>query len=52
MLNSSDEIQTDILMRLSAFFYFGRSRALLFVSGLLFVAVSARAETKIRALTK
>src|SRR5207244_11083669 len=39
-------------MRLSAFFYFNRSRALLFVFGLFFVAVSAHAETKIHALTK
>src|SRR5437868_1841949 len=40
------------LMRWSAFFYFNRSQALLFVFGLLFVAVSANGETKIHALTK
>ena len=39
-------------MKLSAFFYFDRSRALLLVFGLLFVAVSADAETKIHALTE
>src|SRR6184192_4455033 len=46
----SEQLRT--LMRLSAFFYFNRSRALLFVFGLFFVAVSAHAETKIHALTK
>jgi DNA-binding beta-propeller fold protein YncE len=51
MINKKSE-QLRTLIRLSAFFYFNRSRALLFVLGLLFVAVSAHAETKIRALTK
>src|SRR5439155_23350738 len=49
MINKTSEpLRT--LMRLSAFFYFNRSRALLFL--LLFVAVSAYAETNIHALTK
>src|SRR6266498_1189186 len=50
MINKTSK-QLRTLMRLSAFFYFNRSRALLFVFGLLFVAVSARAQTKIRSLT-
>src|SRR5205807_10221733 len=51
MINKkSEELRT--LMRLLAFFYFNRSRALLFVFGLFFVAVSAHAETKIHALSK
>jgi DNA-binding beta-propeller fold protein YncE len=50
MLNSSDEIQTDSLIKLPAF-YCSRSRALLFVLALLFAAVSVRAQTKIRSLT-
>ena len=45
MLNSSDEIQTDILIKLSAFSNFGRSLALLFVSALLFAADSLRAQS-------
>src|SRR5213080_2367322 len=49
MINKTSE---QLLMKLSAFYYFGCSRALLFVFGLLFVAVSAHAETKIHALTK
>ena len=51
MINKTSE-QLRTLMRLSAFFYFDRIRALLCVSGLLLVAVSAHAETKIHALTK
>ena len=51
MINKTSE-QLRTLMKLSAFSYFHRSRALLFVLGLLFVAVSAHAETKIHALTK
>src|SRR5947208_13914426 len=51
MINKKSE-QLRTLMRLSAFFYFNRSQALLFVLGLFFVAVSAYAETKIHALTK
>src|SRR6266545_563291 len=51
MINKTSK-QLRTLMRLSAFFYFNRSRALLFVFGLLFVAVSEHAETKIHALTK
>src|SRR5438105_6568541 len=51
MINKKSE-QLRTLMRLLAFFYFNRSRALLFVFGLFFVAVSAHAETKIHALTK
>ena len=51
MLNSSDEIQTDILIKLSAFSNFGRSLALLFVLALLFATVSVRAQTEIRSLT-
>jgi DNA-binding beta-propeller fold protein YncE len=50
MVNSSDEIQTGTLIKLPAFFYSNRSRALLFVSALLFATVSARAETEIRSL--
>lgn len=52
MLNSSDEIQTDILIKLSAFLNFGRSLAFLFVSALLFAAGSLRAETEIHSLTE
>src|SRR5207237_5231836 len=51
MINKKSE-QLRTLMRLLAFFYFNRSRALLFVLGLFFVVVSAHAETKIHALTK
>src|SRR6266576_6660432 len=51
MINKTSK-QLRTLMKLSAFFYFDRSRALLFVFGLLFVVVSAHAETKIHALTK
>src|SRR5204862_3181971 len=51
MANSSDEIQLRTLIKLSAFFYFSRSRALLFVLALLFAAASTRAQTKIRSLT-
>src|SRR5437667_4341729 len=51
MINKTSE-QLRTLMRLLAFFYFNRSRALLFVFGLLFVAVSAHAETKSHTLTK
>jgi hypothetical protein len=51
MLNSSDEIQTDTLIKLPAFSYSSRSRALLFVLALLFATVSARAQTEIRSLT-
>jgi len=51
MINKTSE-QLRTLMKLSAFFYFDRSRALLLVFGLLFVAVSAHAEIKIHALTK
>jgi DNA-binding beta-propeller fold protein YncE len=51
MLNSSDEIQTDTLIKLPAFSYSSRSRALLFVLALLFAAVSVRAQTEIRSLT-
>jgi hypothetical protein len=36
MVNSSDEIQTVTLIKLPAFFYSSRSRALLFVLALLF----------------
>src|SRR5213080_5326354 len=49
MINKTSE---QLLMKLSAFYYFGCSRALLFVFGLLFVAVSAHADKKIHALTK
>src|SRR5216110_2090798 len=50
MINkTSEHLRT--LMKSSAFFL-NRSRALLFVFGLLFVAVSAHAETKIHTLTK
>src|SRR5947207_14784614 len=49
MINKTSE---QLLMKLSAFCYFHRIRALLFVFGLLFVTVSAHAETKIHALTK
>ena len=52
MLNSSDEIQTDILIKLSAFSNFGRSLAFLFVSTLLFAAGSLRAEREIHSLTE
>src|SRR6059058_1269751 len=51
MINKKSE-QLRTLMRLSAFFYFNRSRALILVLGLFFVAVSSHAETKIHALTK
>src|SRR5437660_11728013 len=51
MINKKSE-QLRTLMRLLAFFYFNRSRALLFGFGLFFVAVCAHAETKIHALTK
>src|SRR5256886_1798184 len=51
MINKTSEYLCT-LMKLSAVFYFNRSRALLFVFGLLFVAVSAHAQTKIHALTK
>ena len=51
MLNSSDEIQTDTLIKLPAFSNFGRSLALLFVLALLFATVSVRAQTEIRSLT-
>ena len=51
MLNSSDEIQTGTLIKLSAFSNFGRSLALLFGSALLFAAGSLRAETEIHSLT-
>src|SRR5213080_1887612 len=51
MINKTSE-QLRTVMRLLAFFYFNRSRALLFVFGLLFVTVSAHAETKIHTLTK
>src|SRR5213080_1597715 len=50
MINKTSE-QLRTLMKSSAFFL-NRSRALLFVLALLFVAVSAHAETKIHALTK
>src|SRR5436309_15157874 len=50
MINKTTE-QLRTLMKSSAFFL-NRSRALLFVFGLLFVAVSAHAETKIHTLTK
>src|SRR5213080_285432 len=51
MINKTSE-QLRTVMRLLAFFLLNRSRALLFVLALLFVAVSAHAETKIHALTK
>jgi DNA-binding beta-propeller fold protein YncE len=51
MLNSSDEIQTDSLIKLPAFFYSSRSRELLFVLALFFATVSVRAQTEIRSLT-
>src|SRR5215831_18947205 len=51
MINKTSE-QLSTLMKLSAISYFDRSWALLLVLGLLFVAVSAHAETKIHALTK
>jgi hypothetical protein len=51
MINKTSE-QLCTLIGLLAFFYFDRIRALLCVSGLLLVAVSAHAETKIHALTK
>src|SRR5207248_5442448 len=51
MINKTSE-QLRTVMRLLAFFYFNRSRALLFVFGLLFVTVSPHAETKIDTLTK
>src|SRR5438046_8772106 len=51
MINKTSE-QLRTVMRLLAFFYFNHSRALLFVFGLLFVTVSAHAETKIHTLTK
>ena len=51
MLNSSDEIQTDTLIKLPAFSNFGRSLALLFVLALLFATVSVRAQTEIHSLT-
>src|SRR5438093_8119236 len=51
MINKTSE-QLRTVMRLLAIFYFDRSRALLVVFGLLFVAVSLHAETKIHALTK
>ena len=51
MLNSSDEIQTDTLIKSPAFFYSSRSHALLFVLALLFATVSVGAQTKIRSLT-
>src|SRR5882672_9500936 len=50
MINKTSE-QLRTLMKSSAFFL-NRGRALLFVFALLFVAVSAHAETKIHALTK
>jgi DNA-binding beta-propeller fold protein YncE len=53
MANGSDEIQIGSLIKSSSFFYyFSRSRALLFASALLFAAVCARAQTKIHALTE
>jgi len=51
MLNSSDEIQTDSLIKLPAFFNSSHSRELLFVLALLFATVSVRAQTEIRSLT-
>ncbi|SRR6266545_1972786 len=51
MLNSSDEIQTDTLIKLPAFFYSSRSGALVFVLALLFATLSVRAQTEIRSLT-
>src|SRR5439155_8815866 len=51
MINKTSE-QLRALMILSPFLNFTRSRALLVVFGLLFVSVSAEAETKIHALTK
>src|SRR5438045_4318076 len=51
MINKTSEYLCT-LMKLSAVFYFNRSRLLLFVFELLFVAVSAHAQTKIHALTK
>ena len=52
MANRSDEIQLRALIKLSAFLYFSRSRTLFFVLALFFSAVSARAQTKIHALTE
>ena len=52
MANRSDEIQLRALIKLSAFFYFSRSRTLFFVLALFFSAVSVRAQTKIHALTE
>jgi DNA-binding beta-propeller fold protein YncE len=51
MVNSSNEIQTDTLIKLPAF-YSSCSRALLFLLALLLATVSALAEAKIRSLTK
>src|SRR5215471_3602805 len=51
MINKMSE-QLRTLMKLPVFSDFDRSRALLLILGLLFVAVSAHAETKIHALTK
>jgi DNA-binding beta-propeller fold protein YncE len=51
MMNKTSE-QLPTLMKLSAFIYFHPSRLLLFLLGLLFVAVPAHAETKIHAITK
>src|SRR5438552_1537719 len=52
MANRSDVIQLCALIKLSAFFYFSRSRTLFFVLALFFSAVSVRAQTKIHALTE
>src|SRR5260370_27616117 len=51
MINKMSE-QLRTLMKLSAFFYFDPCGALLLLFGLVFLAVSAHAETKIHALTK
>jgi DNA-binding beta-propeller fold protein YncE len=51
MANRSDEIQTGALIRLTTFFCFSLSRALLLLLALLFATVSVRAQTKIRSLT-
>ena len=50
MPNSLDEIQTDTLIKLPAF-YSSRGRARLFVLALLFATVSVDAQTKIRSFT-
>jgi DNA-binding beta-propeller fold protein YncE len=46
-----DYVEDLLFARMSRDFYFGRRRALLLMLALLFAAVSARAQTKIRSLT-